>query len=72
MQLEQGVDLKLTFEDEASQFAQRRPIRDPQKVVKYSKNKKVSRQNTKVEEFMGYLQQMKSCGIEKLRSAALR
>ena len=34
---EQGVDLKLPFEYGAAQFAQRRPKRGPQKVVKYCK-----------------------------------
>jgi len=50
VQLKQGVDLKSTFEYEAAQFAQRRSIRGPQKVVKYCKNKKGSRKNTPKQE----------------------
>ena len=38
MQLKQGVDLKLAFEYEAAQFAQRRSIRGPEKVVEKCKN----------------------------------
>jgi len=46
VQLKQRVDLKLTFQYKAARFAQRRLKRGPQKVVKYCKNKKVSRKKT--------------------------
>jgi len=37
VQFKQGVELKLTLEYEATQCAQRKTMRGPQKVVKYRK-----------------------------------
>jgi len=50
VQLKQGVDLKLTFEYEAAQFAQRRPERGSQKVVKWGtvKTKNKTKNNNKM------------------------